>query len=311
MNQVHGSRGFLRNRLGIAVLSALLCLSARSAFAEENPDSVSPKNPSVHAWVDRSGEPLPIQTRTDLLAYLQAARIVERKRTERGIADVERVTLENEGIRLRAALRSFDEIHRGPFEGLPRSLRRVRDAGTHECAAYELSEMLGIGRIPPTLCREVDGVESSLQIWIEGCESEADYLDRPLEPPDVGRWNRQKHIMFVFDSLIANLDRNQGNILFDSNWTIWFIDHSRAFVETRVLLQEKKMTRCSRSLWNALRDFDENLAKERLEPHLSNSQIKSLLARRNEIVEHFSDLISENGERKVLFEDDFPTLPGQ
>ena len=33
----------------------------------------------------------------------------------------------------------------------------------------------------------------------------------------------------MFDQLIYNVDRNLGNLVIDKNWTIWMIDHSRAF----------------------------------------------------------------------------------
>ena len=45
----------------------------------------------------------------------------------------------------------------------------------------------------------------------------------------MGPWNAQLHILRVFDELIANTDRNQGNMLIDSRWKLWLIDHSRAF----------------------------------------------------------------------------------
>ena len=33
----------------------------------------------------------------------------------------------------------------------------------------------------------------------------------------------------LFDQLIANIDRNLGNLLIGNDWTIWAIDHTRAF----------------------------------------------------------------------------------
>ena len=33
----------------------------------------------------------------------------------------------------------------------------------------------------------------------------------------------------LFDQLIANIDRNLGNLLISNDWTIWAIDHTRAF----------------------------------------------------------------------------------
>ena len=38
--------------------------------------------------------------------------------------------------------------------------------------------------------------------------------------------------MRVFDELIANTDRNQGNMLIDKQWKLWLIDHTRGFRTT-------------------------------------------------------------------------------
>jgi hypothetical protein len=35
--------------------------------------------------------------------------------------------------------------------------------------------------------------------------------------------------MRVFDQLIYNTDRNTGNVLYDTGWRLWGIDHTRAF----------------------------------------------------------------------------------
>jgi hypothetical protein len=31
----------------------------------------------------------------------------------------------------------------------------------------------------------------------------------------------------------ANIDRNQGNLMYDADWHIFLIDHSRAFIDRR------------------------------------------------------------------------------
>ena len=36
-------------------------------------------------------------------------------------------------------------------------------------------------------------------------------------------------MMQLFDQLISNVDRNQGNIVYTKDWRLWLIDHTRAF----------------------------------------------------------------------------------
>ena len=194
-----------------------------------------------------------------------------------------------------------------PFENIPSSLRRIRDAAVFECAAYELSQALGLGRVPPTVWRRIGKTAGSVQIWLEEAMTQTEFLKQSLEPPGVARWNLQKHRMYVFDALIANLDRNQGNVLIDRDETLWFIDHTRAFVQTRDLLEPKKVTRCSRDLWLALRNLDEASVQQRLEPFLTKGEIEALFKRRVQLVAHIEKLIAAHGEAAVLFEIDPPT----
>lgn len=45
------------------------------------------------------------------------------------------------------------------------------------------------------------------------------------------------HILRVFDELIQNRDRNAGNVLWTKDWTMWMIDHPRAFRTGHELLR--------------------------------------------------------------------------
>ena len=60
-------------------------------------------------------------------------------------------------------------------------------------------------------------------------------------------------IMRVFDELIANRDRNAGNLLWTTNGKMWMIDRTRAFRLSSELTNPKNLERCERSLLEALR----------------------------------------------------------
>ena len=55
--------------------------------------------------------------------------------------------------------------------------------------------------------------------------------NKKISPPAevLERWNQQMQLLRLFDQLIANTDRNLGNLLIGNDWTIWAIDHTRAF----------------------------------------------------------------------------------
>jgi hypothetical protein len=259
-----------------------------------------------YVWLDSSGEPLPFQTHREILEYLSTAEVVDRKPIPRGVAGAQKILMDRDGLRVRAAFRTVDDTYRGPFEGLPRSVRRVRDVGAFECAAYTLSQSLGLGRVPPTVWREIDGTEGSVQIWLEETMTQDDFLEQADDSADVARWNLQKRLVYVFDALIANLDRNQGNILVGGDQRLWCIDHTRAFAQTKHLMQRERIKRCSRDLWVALRELDEASMKPRLEPFLRKGEIRTLFQRRDELVKHFEKLIAAEGEDAVLFDLDPP-----
>jgi hypothetical protein len=282
--------------------TATLSLAPASIGAPATPE----QRTVPHIWLDGSGAPLPFQAHQQILEYLRTAEVVGRKPIGQGTTGAERILLDREGVRARAAFRTVDEIHRGPFENLPRSVPRVRDAAVFECAAYELSEALGLGRVPPTVWRRIGKTTGSVQIWFEGAMTQTEFLGKAHERPDAARWNLQKHLMYVFDALVANLDRNQGNILVDRDGTLWFIDHTRAFAPTKDLLEPEKITRCSRELWLALRNLDERSVKKRLEPFLTEGEIGALFKRRIALVARIEKLIAAEGEAAVLFEIDPP-----
>jgi hypothetical protein len=269
----------------------------------------APARVRTHVWLDSAGKPLPFQTPRAILGYLRTAEVVGERPIGQGTTGAERILLDREGVRVRAAFRTVDRTYHGPFENLPLSVRRVRDAALFECAAYELSEVLGLGRVPPTVWRRIGKTSGSVQIWLEGALTQDRFLERSPERSDVARWNLQKQRMYVFDALIANLDRNQGNILVDREGTLWFIDHTRAFARTDDLLQPEKVTRCSRDLWLALRDLDEASLRSRLAPFLKKVELDALFKRRRALVARLEKLIAEEGESSVLFDLDPPGSP--
>jgi hypothetical protein len=284
-------------------MSAVVALATASLAAPPAGAQTTPEPPAAsYVWLDSSGEPLPFQTHPEILEYLRTANVIERERIPRGVAGAQKILMDRDGLRVRACFRTVDETQRGPFDNLPRSYRRVRDAAAFECAAYELSQLLGLGRVPPTVWREVDGTAGSVQMWLEGAMDQDRFLEQSADPPDVEWWNLQKYRLYVFDALIANIDRNQGNILVDPEGTLWLIDHTRTFVASKDLFQPEKVTRCSRDLWHALRNMDEASVRQRLEPFLKRGELRSLFRRRAELVKHIEKLISAEGEEAVLFD---------
>jgi hypothetical protein len=286
---------------GILLLTAVFLMScgyARYASAE------TPTGIEGYVWLDINDEPLPSQDHATIQEMMRAARVVSREKVGRGIAGVEKLVLDHEDIHFHAAFRHVDiTVRKSAPQGIEQPRKKYRDAAIFESAAYELSELLGIGRVPPVVERSVDGQKGTVQIWMEAIRPEVVLIQGDqLLPPDVMRWKQQKQIMYVFDNLVANSDRNQGNLLIDRSWNIWFIDHTRAFKRSSTLIYRDKLTKCERQLWKSLREVDGDTLRQRLEPFLENQEISKLLTRRRLLIRHIQSLINKNGEEEVLFD---------
>jgi hypothetical protein len=163
-----------------------------------------------------------------------------------------------------------------------------------EIAAYELDKILQLGMVPPTIERRVKGETGSLQLWVEDVVwlKERD----TSKVPNFDAWNRQVYRHRVWDNLIANIDRNQGNLLVDDSWNLILIDHSRAL--TGVATMPFKMTRIDRELYGRLKALTE-ADLQPLRKWLTDGP-KPILRRRDAIVKQFDEMIAKSGEAAVL-----------
>jgi len=172
------------------------------------------------------------------------------------------------------------------------------EAHQSEIAAYQLDRLLGLDMVPPTVERRVGSDLALVQLWVEGCKHVKDVNQSTCPRPM--SWAKQVCRQRVFDNLIANIDRNQGNLLVDGEWNLILIDHSRAFATDKMPF-EKEMTRIDRELFDRLRALDEAALIEHVRPWvLGGGPIRAILKRRDKIVAHFEQLARERGEAVVF-----------
>jgi hypothetical protein len=172
------------------------------------------------------------------------------------------------------------------------------EAYKSEIAAYQMDRLLGLDMVPPTVERRVENDLGSVQFFVEGCKMiknvNQSTCPKPIE------WARQVCRQRVFDDLIANIDDNAGNILVDGEWNLILIDHSRSFAADKMPF-EKQQTRIDRQLFEALKALDEPSVMKAIRPWvLSDSQVRSILKRRDRIVAHFEQAARERGEAAVF-----------
>ncbi|HKZ32428.1 MAG TPA: hypothetical protein VJ648_08740 [Vicinamibacteria bacterium] len=172
------------------------------------------------------------------------------------------------------------------------------EAYKSEIAAYKLDRILGLDMVPPTIERRVGSNLASLQLWVEGCKHLKD-TDQSKISGSL-RWAKQVCRQRTFDNLIANVDRNAGNLLVDDEWNLVLIDHSRAFASSTMPFM-KQMTRIDREFYEKLKALDEETLMRELKPWvLGGGTLRDILKRRDKIVAQFDRFVSEKGEAAVF-----------
>jgi hypothetical protein len=251
-------------------------------------------------WLGPDGKPLPFSSDEELLAFLTTAPVVETKQLSDGINRPERLTLERDGIRVRAIFRNVDDSRTSDSSAIERQYPSFRDRYIFEVAAYELSRMLGLDNVPPAALYRWNGQQGSIQLWVEGARPESKRIAAHEQPDDPSSWIRQRYDMMLFDSLIYNFDRNHGNQLLDASGKLWFIDHTRSFKRQPILPSKEKIKSVDSALWDRLRTLDPIEVRDRLSPYLNELEMKALLKRHKLLVQHVESMIAERGELEVL-----------
>jgi hypothetical protein len=259
---------------------------------------------SIHsAASQQAAAPAPL-TLTDeqMEGFLLNARIVERRGTGRGINNTQRVTLTDGRITHDAQLQIVDvslSVFKPPT-GPPEM--NFRDSYRYNIAAYRVARLLDLDNVPMSVERNIDGKRGSMTWWVDDVAMvEGERLKKQVSDPDRERTAMQLHVMRVFDELIANRDRNIGNMLWTSTWKMWMIDHTRAFRLSMEPLKPELLERVERSLYQNLQALTAASITKATGTTLTTFEVRAMISRRDAIVRHFESRIKQRGEGSVLY----------
>lgn len=235
--------------------------------------------------------------------FLATARIVSSTDLPKGVTKPRRVTLSDGTLTHDAVFSTIDErIPIMRFKNGKTELDFV-DSYKYSIAAYRVAVLLGLDEmVPVTVEREWRNERGALSWWIDAKWDEEERRKQKLPPPDPIEWQRQTSRMRVFEQLLADTDRNLGNMLIGEDWKIWMIDFTRAFRRTRELPAPQTLTRCDRQLLDRLRSLTREGLLDAARPYIGGSEIDALLARRDLIVARFEELVARRGDAAVLFD---------
>jgi hypothetical protein len=219
--------------------------------------------------------------------FLKQARIVRARPAGKGVTNTVRITLSDGVVTHDASVQTIEEA-RARFETPYGTELNFKDSWRFNVAAYRIDRLLELGMTPPSVERRYRDKTASFTWWLDEVLMDEQERLRTRQPaPDTEAWNQQMWTTRLFDQLIANADRNLTNLLIDRQWTVWMIDHSRAFRNNPAPAVPGNLSKVERRLMDRLRQLDADRLKQAVGDYLEPAQIKTLLQRRDRIVEHF------------------------
>ncbi len=210
----------------------------------------------------------------------------------KGITGSLRATMTNGTLTHEAHIQTIDESKR-EFRSDKGTEFNFRDSWTFNVAAYKIDRLLGLGMVPVAVERRWKSTPAAYSWWLDDVMmDEGERLKKKISPPSLVRWNEQMQMVRLFDQLIANIDRNLGNLVITNDWTIWAIDHTRAFRTQAQLKTPGNIARCDRQVFARLKQLDKTSIKDAVDDHLTGYEIDAILKRRDVIVK----MIEQRGD---------------
>jgi hypothetical protein len=246
----------------------------------------------------------PAMSDEEIERFLLKGKVVESKEVGTGITKPWKVTLELEGKTMRALFKDID-VYKPGMTKFPdgKSEMNFSDKYVYERAAYLMDRRLGMKMVPVAVNRQWSGKSGAMVQWVEDAIAENDRIAEGLEPDDPVVMDHQKAIMKLFDALIYNVDRNQTNMLYTRpDWKLHLIDHSRSFRRSKKLPEifMAKPVSLPRSMLEELQSLDDKELKALLKNLVTGPQIKTMLQRRDLILQKVADDRESYGDNLVF-----------
>lgn len=241
-------------------------------------------------------------TKEQIKQFLQTAKVVNSKTSNKGITHPYRLTLTDGTITHDGSFQAVDE--RKPqmkFESGATEFNFV-DSWKYNVAGYEVADLIGLGDMVPVYVeRKWEGKTGSLSWWLPVMMDEAERVQKKIDPPNPDAWNKQMYRVRVLDELLYDTDPNLTNVLIGKDWTVWRIDFTRAFRHSKDLRSPKNLEKCDRNLLAKLKELKADDVTARTKGYLDKEEVQTLMARRDKIVAHFEQMAAQKGESQVFY----------
>jgi hypothetical protein len=252
-------------------------LHAQNAATTASAQETAAKPVGSKIWICRNAE---------IEQYIRTAKVVREEDLSVGVTKPKRLFFEPGGPVGSVAFNSLNEQ-------FPRW-----DSYMADIAAYELDKLLELNMVPPVVEREYKGATGRASMWVE--KAKMWNIKTPPTPPNATAWSLQVIDMKMFDILVGNVDSNQGNMLYDPDFNLVLIDHTRAFANGPKLLDAVSFPQhVDRQLWKRMQALTEPQLKAALDRWLPRGLWKDILKRRALMEKTINKMIAEKGEAAV------------
>ena len=229
----------------------------------------------------------PSLTDQQIELFLKKGKIVKTRGAGKGVTDSVRATVTDGTLTHDVHIQTVDE-RKSEFRTKQGLERDFRDTWEYNVAAYRLDRLLDLRIVPVSVERNFNGRRGAFTWWVDDfLMDEGERLKKDVQPPDLACWNQQVRVLRVFDQLIANTDRNLGNLLITKNWRLWAIDHTRAFRRGNEPASFGSLTQVDRTMLEKMKGLTREILKKELGGYIGSPEIGALLARRDAIVKLF------------------------
>jgi hypothetical protein len=229
--------------------------------------------------------------------FLKTAKVVRTRGISKGVTGTTRATLSDGVVTHDAQIQTVD-ISMTEFRSNRGTELNFKDSWRYNVAAYKLNQILQLGKIPVSVERSYNGKAAAFTWWVDDVlMDEGERLKTKVQSPDALLWNQQMWHVRLFDQLIANVDRNLGNLLIDKTWDVWMIDHTRAFRLASNVKTPANLTKIERGAFERLKALDAATLNSAVGDYLTSFEKRSLMQRRDEILALF-----EKGGASMIYD---------
>ena len=232
----------------------------------------------------------PALTDAQIEEFLLKAKVLKTRGTKKGVTGSLQATMSDGTLTHDAHIQIIDE-EKAQFASATGVEFNFRDTWMFNIAAYKLDRLIGMNMVPPSVERRHGYNKAAFTWWVDDVlMDEGEHLKRKVDSPNLESWNQQMQLVRMFDQLIANVDRNMGNLVITRDWRLWPIDHTRAFRRNHELKTPANVTRADRAVVERMKALDRDTLKRELGKYVTTFELDALLARRDAIVKRLEGL---------------------